>query len=177
MKPFEERYNAWLDGGLPEEDATAFEQEIAADGESAATRIKFQRFLADFRAHHTSPPLDSPDFFNHGILERIAAPAPRPQHPTRPNRPWSLPTLAWFGGLSMATALVLFLVIIPKKSETHSQSAYIAQVISARSADPNISATAFETSPSQTDDITVVWLDGLDYLPAVPENNAPADAH
>jgi hypothetical protein len=70
----------------------------------------------------------------------------------------------------MATALVLFLAVIPKKSENRSQNAYIAQVISARSADPNISATAFQTHPSQggeaaSDDMTVVWLDGLDYVP------------
>lgn len=174
MKPFEERYTAWLDGELSAADTAAFERELAADGESPATRISFQKFLADFRAHHTPPPLDSPDFFNHGILEKITG---KDTLPPRSRNPWSLPRLAWFGGLSMATALVLFIAIIPKKSETHSQSAYIAQVISARSADPNISATAFQTHPAQTDDITVVWLDGLDYLPAVPENNAPADAH
>ncbi len=172
MKPFEERYTAWMDGELPTEDTAAFERELTQRGESTATRLSFARFATDFRTHHTAPLLDSPDFFNHGILERIAAPEPRA------HRVWSLPKLAWFGGLSMATALVLFIAIIPKKSETHSQSAYIAQVISARSADPNISATAFQTDPAQNDDMTVVWLDGLDYLPAVtPENNAPADAH
>lgn len=172
MKPFEERYTAWIDGALPAEDTAAFERELAESGESTATRLSFARFATDLRAHHTAPLLDSPDFFNHGILEKISAQS------CETRRPWSLPKLAWFGGLSMATALVLFIAIIPKKSETHSQSAYIAQVISARSADPNISATAFQTHPSQADDITVVWLDGLDYLPAVtPENNVPADAH
>ncbi len=161
MKTFEERYTAWLDGGLTGEAQTAFERELTERSESLEAPAELQRFQDFFRSHSHVTPLESPDFFNHQLLERIAA----EEKPPTARSGWSLPRLAWFGGLSMATALVLFIAIIPKKSETHSQSAYIAQVISARSADPNISATAFQTDAAQPDDMTVVWLDGLDYVP------------
>lgn len=163
MKTFEERYTAWIDGQLTAEGQAAFERELAGRGESLQERTDFQQFQNFLRANITAPALESADFFNHGILEKLGDAGKKP---LASSRGWSFPRLAWLGGFSLATALLLFLAIIPKKSETHSQAAYIAQVISARSADPNISATAFQTHPSQTDDMTVVWLDGLDYVPA-----------
>ncbi|MEO7933340.1 MAG: hypothetical protein ABIT76_09300 [Chthoniobacterales bacterium] len=161
MKTFEERYTAWLDDGLTGDDLTAFERELAEHGETLDAKKDTALFQTFFRVHLPTPALESPDFFNHSLMEKLKAADKKPA--ARPG--WSFPRLAWFGGLSLATALVLFVAIIPKKSETHSQSAYIAQVISARSADPNISATAFQTDAAQPDDMTVVWLDGLDYVP------------
>lgn len=161
MKTFEERYTAWLDGGLAAEAQTAFEGELEERSESLTAKTEFAQFQTFFREHSAAPALESADFFNHSILEKLSATNKKSPASTS----WSFPKLAWLGGLSMATALVLFIAIIPKKSETHSQAAYIAQVISARSADPQISATAFQTHPAEKDDLTVVWLDGLDYVP------------
>lgn len=161
MKTFEERHTAWLDGALTGDAQTAFERELEERGEPVSEKAEFEKFQAFFRENSTAPTLESADFFNHSLLEKLTE--LEKKQPAAAG--WSFPKLAWFGGLSIATALVLFIAIIPKKSETHSQSAYIAQVISARSADPQISATAFQTNPAQSDDISVVWLDGLDYVP------------
>ena len=160
MKTFEERYTAWIDDSLTGDALIAFEKELAERGETTDSKKEMADLQTFFRVYLPTPALESPDFFNHSLLEKLDE---AEKKPTRTG--WSMPKLAWFGGLSMATALVLFLAIIPKKSETHSQSAYIAQVISARSADPNISATAFQKDPAQEDDVTVVWLDGLEYVP------------
>ncbi len=162
MKTFEERHTAWLDGLLSGDSLTAFEQELIERGEAPTDRVDFAKFQAFLRTHAAAPMMDGADFFNHQLLEKITAPSGA----VRPVRFWALPRLAWFGGLSLTASVALFLAIIPKKSETHSQSAYIAQVISARSADPQISATAFQTRSDQPDNMTVVWLDGLDYVPA-----------
>lgn len=168
MKTFEERYTAWLDGGLTTEAQTAFEKELTERGEPLEAKSDYLQFRAFYAASSTAPKLESADFFNHSVFQNLEEPD---QKQRAASAGWSLPRLAWLGGLSMTTALVLFIAIIPKKSETHSQAAYIAQVISARSADPQISATAFQTHPFENDDMTVVWLDGLDYVPAnVPEN-------
>ena len=164
MKTFEERYTAWLDGELPEKEQSAFELELEKNGESPAASAELEDFQRFFRSNSVAPSLGNVDFFHHRLSESIGS-LENDVASARRQSGWSFPRLAWFGGLSFATALVLFLAIIPKKSETHSQTAYIAQVISARSADPNISATAFQAHPSQTDDMTVVWLDGLDYVP------------
>ena len=43
-----------------------------------------------------------------------------------------------------------------------SNNEYMAQFYNARTADPAVSATAFH---SKKDNVTVLWLDGLDYLP------------
>ena len=167
MKTFEERYTAWIDGQLTGDTLAAFERELAEKGDTpdlAQTRAGLSEFHTFFQTHSIAPQLENPDFFNHRILEQIRDTSPAPAG----HRPWfTIPKLFWMGGFSTVTAIVLFLAVIPKKSESHSQSAYIAQVISARSADPRISATALKSQSAQEQkEISVVWLDGLDYVPA-----------
>lgn len=167
MKTFEERYTAWIDGQLTGETLTAFERELEEKGEPKdrmATLAGLEQFHTFFQTHSVAPQLDNPDFFNHRVLEQISA--TKPASDTR--KPWfTIPKLFWMGGFSTVTAVLLFIAIIPKKSESNSQSAYIAQVISARSADPRISATALQSRSTQEQkEISVVWLDGLDYVPA-----------
>ncbi|HEY5754104.1 MAG TPA: hypothetical protein VIT21_13215 [Chthoniobacterales bacterium] len=164
MRTFEEKAAAWLDGQLPEKELPALQREAESRGETLMSPEENARLGSLLRKFSTAPALTNGDFFNHGILERIEKESPIAQPvQVAPSKSWfRIPRLAWFGGASLATAFILFLTIIPKKSESHSPEAYLAQIISARAADPNVSATAFHSEKS---DMTILWLDGLDYVP------------
>lgn len=187
MRTFEEKVTAWLDGQLPEKEIAALQREAESRGETLPSPDENARLGSLLRQFSHSPALANGDFFNHGILERIEKESPAPKVAvSAPSKSWfRIPRLAWLGGLSLGAAFVLFLTVIPKKSESHSPEAYLAQIISARAADPNVSATAFHSEKS---DMTILWIDGLEYVPQQspspaqpqplqPREPAKTDAH
>jgi hypothetical protein len=76
---------------------------------------------------------------------------------------WSLARMAWAGAFCLALALALYKTTIPAGAPQGPDSKYFAQVVEAWPSDPSISAT---TVYSPEENVTVVWLDGLDYIPA-----------
>lgn len=163
MKTFEERFTAWVDGRLAGDELSAFEKELAAHPEAMAERDAALKLRALLREHPTAPPLANADFFNLQLQQRIAAETPRARKPER--RAWSfwtLPRLAWAGALSLLIAGALYKALIPA-TVTYDSAPYFAQVVEAWPADPGISAT---TVYSPEDNVTVLWLEGLDPLPA-----------
>ena len=162
MKPFEEQFTAWVDGKLSDEEVADFEKQLAAHPEAASDKESAQRLGDLLRAHPTAPRLTNPEFFNHQLLERIAAEMPRAAEPRRASF-WMLPRLAWAGAFCLLTAFALWKTLIPTGAPSPGESTYFAQVVEAWPSDPSIWAT---TVYSPEDKVTVVWLDGLEYLPA-----------
>ncbi len=162
MKPFEEQFTAWVDGKLTGDELAAFEKQLAEHPEAMAEREDAHR-LGDFlRSHPTAPKLTNPDFFNHQLMQRIAAETPRIAEKVAHSF-WTLPRLLWAGAFSMVVAVALFRATIPMGTPATGDQKYFAQVVEAWPSDPSISAT---TVYSPEDNVTVVWLDGLDYIPA-----------
>ena len=163
MKTFEERFTAWVDGQLTGPDLTAFEKELAAHPEAATERADAQK-LGDLLRAQPAPQLGNADFFNHQLMQRIAAETPRAAEPVRARAWfWSLPRLAFAGAACIVVAGGLFKTLIPAAVPPGEKSKYYAQIVEAWPADPSISAT---TVYNPDDNVTVVWLDGLDYIPA-----------
>lgn len=162
MKPFEEQFTAWVDGQLTGPELAEFEKQLAEHPEAAAEKADAQHLGEFLRAHPTVPKLTNPDFFNHQLMERIAAEMPRVAEKPRASF-CSLPRLAWAGAFCLAVAFGLYKSTIPAGSPSDNQPKYFAQVVEAWPADPGISAT---TVYSPEDNVTVLWLDGLDYIPA-----------
>jgi len=162
MKPFEEQFTAWVDGKLTGAELAEFEKQLAEHPEAAAEKGDAQRLGQFLRSHPTTPKLTNPDFFNHHLIQRIAAETPRIAEKTGHSF-WSLPRLLWAGAFSMVIAFALFRTTIPTVAPVVSDSKYFAQVVEAWPSDPSISAT---TVYSAENNVTVVWLDGLDYIPA-----------
>jgi hypothetical protein len=165
MKPFEEQFTAWVDGKLSGEELTDFEKDLESHPEAASEKEAALRLGSLLRAHPTAPRLTNPDFFNHLLMQRIEAETPRPVVEAKPRRAgfWSLSRLAWAGAFCLAAAFGLYETMIPKAGESPADSKYFAQVVEAWPSDPNITAT---TVYNPDDNVTVVWLDGLDYIPA-----------
>lgn len=165
MKAFEERFTAWVDGQLKGEELAAFERELAARPDAAADRAAAEKMRALLRGHPTAPKLSNPDFFNLQLLQRIEAETARPQpaHQPRAGWFWSLPRLALAGAACLVVAFALFRAMIPVGSPHPLGQPYFAQVIESWPADESISATTLYTPE---DNVTVLWIDGLDSVPA-----------
>ena len=163
MKTFEERFTAWVDGQFTGPELAEFEKELATHPEAAAERAEARK-LGDLLREQTAPKLGNADFFNHQLMQRIAAEMPRATEPVKARGwGWSLPRLAFAGAACLVIAGGLFKTLIPAAVSPGEKSKYYAQVVEAWPADPSISAT---TVYNPTDNVTVVWLDGLDYIPA-----------
>jgi anti-sigma factor RsiW len=160
MKTFEEKLTAWVDGRLTGAELAAFERELEAHPEALAEKEReFEELGNLLRAHITAPALRNEDFFNDQIMQQIApkrAPAARESF-------WSLPRMAFSGAFLLILSVILYFTAVPntRRAVRHNEQ-YVQNVLKARSDDPAITATSFH---SKENNVNVVWLDGLNYMP------------
>jgi anti-sigma factor RsiW len=164
MKTFEEKFTAWVDGRLTGSELAAFERELEEHPEALAEKEAALELGGLLRAHLAAPPLRNADFFNQQILQQIessvrpAAPAPAPRRSF-----WTLPRMAFSGAFLLLLASLLYFAAVPNtRREVRRDQQYVTNVLNAQSDDPNITATSFH---SDQDNVNVVWLDGLSYMP------------
>jgi len=169
MKTFENDYTAWLDDALTPEELAAFEAGLEDPLAARREKAMHQQLRRDLVAHCEAPPLESPDFFTNQVMQRVAG-----------NRAgagvasagaggrggvidwWS--RLTWAGIGAVAAAAVLGFNMIPFGG-VGVRTEYAAEVLRTEvpEEEANISAVAFHAKESG---LTVLWLDGLDFLPA-----------
>jgi hypothetical protein len=162
MKPFEEQFTAWVDGKLAGRELAEFEKELEKHPEAAAERDQAHSLGKLLREFPTAPRLANPEFFNHQIMQRIAAETPEPAEVKRPFF-WSIPRLAWAGAFCLAISFALYKTTIPASAPAPKNGDYFAQVVESWPKAENVSASTYY---SPDENVTVVWLDGLDYIPA-----------
>ncbi len=162
MKTFEERFTAWVDGQLAGRELADFEKELAAHPEAADERAGARK-LGDLLRTPPVPKMGNEDFFNHQLMERIAAETPRAAEPVQARASfWSLPRLVLAGAACLLIAGGLFKALIPAGLPPGAKSDYYAEVVELWPGDPSISAC---TVYDPKENVTVVWLEGLDYIP------------
>jgi anti-sigma factor RsiW len=156
MKTFEERYTAWIDGALAEEERAAFEQEhpdLVGEREQGAALRKL------LREQLSAPKLPNPDFFNSQVLAQIEREQAGIVKKAR--RAWfGLPRLAWAGLGSALAAIALMLALVPQERNKDDQNDYVAEVLKAQTNEPGVKATV-----DAKKDVTIIKLDGLEKLP------------
>lgn len=171
MKPFEERYTAWIDGRLTGDELAEFERTLPDRTAADADRAQARRCGEFLRRHAEAPALSNADFFSHQLMERLAAEErPAAVAPKRA-RFFTWPGLVWACAFSAVTLMggyyagqndrfhrVPISTSLAETVPTH----YEASIINPTSDDPAVSTSVY----SDADGMKVLWLDGLDYLPA-----------
>lgn len=164
MKTFEEKYNQWVDGALGGKELEEFEVLLDSMPDVKKDRNEARQLGSLLRTHLIPKELENGDFFNHQLMERItvdASPAKTPKQ--RPFFSWSLPRMAWAGAFCLILAFVLYQFLAPNiMHEPPSAQDYMAQILEVQKGDPSISVSTFQ---SKKNEVTVLWIDGLDYLP------------
>jgi len=171
MKPssFEETYTLWLDGQLNPVDCENFERQMRERGlDPGAERASANRLHRLLSENSAAPEMKHADFFNRQLMYRIEQ-EQRADVKTEAELPgfwrlFALPKIAWAGLACLLIAGVTYKTLIPTHSPSPlEQSTYFATVVDSRTFDPKVSAN---TVYDPRDNITVLWIDGLDYLPA-----------
>jgi len=163
MKTFEEKFTEWVDGRLAGRELEAFEAELSKIKNGAAVKEGALRLGALLRDHYQAPELKNADFFNHQLMQRIEAEtagAPAKRAPFFLPLPW----LAWTGAVCISMVAAIYFAVVPRGPVEYSAGReYVAQILNTQTGDPSITAT---TIHSKDNKLTVLWLDGLDYVPA-----------
>ncbi len=163
MKTFEEKFTAWVDGSLTGAELAAFERELEDHPEALAEKEAALEIGNLLRTHLVAPPLRNADFFNHQILRQIAPSSSSLSPPARRPSFWSLPRMAFSGAFLLLLSTALYFAAVPNtRREMLDHKQYVENILNARSDDPGITATSFH---SAKDNVNVVWLDGLTYMP------------
>ena len=178
MRTFEERFTAWIDGQLLGEELADFEREVAQrNGDAASEKEEALKLGSLLREYGASPAMTNREFFNHQLMDRIDAERPtKPIHAGEKEQGtwWGLPKMVWVGAACLVASILILPLIAPRVSKDAVvedltplvEDKYFAEVLESHTSDPRVSATAIHATD---DDLTVVWLDGLDYIPASNE--------
>ncbi|CAN5583235.1 hypothetical protein BH18VER1_BH18VER1_14540 [soil metagenome] len=168
MKTFEEKWTAWVDGQLDENELAEFKASLpdlkAAELEKDQA-LKLGNFL---RQELGLPKMTNEEFFHHQLRTQIAKESATPASPsTAESRApwWSIGRLAWTGAASLAIFAVCTFFVM-REETVPAQSAYLTQIINARvdpEVSPNATISMFET---KEDKVTVLWVEGLQSLPS-----------
>ncbi|SRR5581483_4542070 len=163
MKTFEEKFSAWIDGQLTGDELADFERELATRPDADAEKFAAHQLGDLLREHVATPRLANADFFNHQLMQRIAADEAQPAPAPRRAFFWTLPRMALAGAFCLLLSFAMYFVAVPKtQRQIEARQEYVAKILNAHSDDPAISATAFH---DKQQNVTVLWLDGLDYIP------------
>jgi hypothetical protein len=167
MKTFEEKWTAWIDGGLAGHELAEFEASLpdltAAEAEKRDA-LKLRTFLKE---HLPCRAMGNEEFFHHQLREKIASDTavPASQSAGGGRVWWPIGRLVWVGATALAMFSAVTFFVVREKPATD-QSQYLSQILNARVdpvVSPNATITMFE---SKEDKVTILWVEGLQSLPS-----------
>jgi len=165
MKTFEEKCTAWLDDQLTGKELAEFKASLPNKAEAEAEKRDAQKLGVLLKEQLGAQAMSNEEFFSHQLRERIGREtASQDQHGERSTW-WTVRRLAWSGAASLA-AFVICAVFVLRDRNPGEQSQYLTQILNARvdpAVSPNATISMFET---KEDKVTVLWVEGLQSLPA-----------
>jgi hypothetical protein len=169
MNKFDEKMDAWLAGNLTGKELEQFEASLPSVSEAELAEQETQPLNAMLKEHLSARPMSNADFFNHQLLQEIEreerTTAPRAEEQQVRTTWWSIGRLAWAGAASLLVAGAITLTLM-REEPVGGQSTYLTQIINAR-VDPQVSPNAtISIFEKQEERVTVIWVEGLQQLPA-----------
>lgn len=164
MKTFEEKWTAWLDGQLSGRELVEFESSLPDLAAAETEKREAHKLGAFLKKELGAQALRNEEFFGHQLRERIARETEDRHRPT--STWWTVPRLVWSGG----TALALFVIttfVLMSQHNPGEQSEYLTHILNSRvdpAVNPNATVSIFESK--NRDNVTVLWTEGLQSLPA-----------
>jgi len=170
MKTFEEKWTAWIDGELTEAERIQFEASLEDRVAAEAEKVQSHKLGALLKEQLRPAPMNNAEFFNHQLLARIESETHQSTADSRPVEQireswWTIRRLLWTGATSLAIFVVCAIFVIREQPEPD-QSQYLTQILNAtvdQTVSPNATVSIFQT---KQDRVTVLWVDGLQSLPA-----------
>ena len=165
MKTFEEKWTAWIDDQLTGRELEEFLVSLP-DKAAAETEKQSAKRLGSF-LREQAVTLSNADFFSHQLRERLN----RENDPARSERDavqtgwWTIRRLLW-GGITSLAVFALCTVVVLREKTPSTQSQYLTEILTYR-VDPTVSPNAtISMFQKKEDHVTVLWVDGLQSLPA-----------
>ena len=168
MKTFEQKWTAWLDGQLTGRELADFEASLPDKSAAETEKREAQKLGALLRQELGAQALAKEDFFSHQLRERIAHEGSAQERPFLGGSgrgAWTIGRLAWSGAVSLVIFAICAVFVLREKNPGE-QSQYLTQILNARVdpvVSPNATISIFETPD---DRVTVLWVEGLQSLPA-----------
>jgi len=165
MKNSEENMVRWMDDAMPSEEAAEFEKSLPDAQAARVEKSAWHQVRTAFKSASTIPPeyARDADFLKSQISRGIREAQPgEARHETR-----ALPSiwrLVWGGAGLCACAAILSVVVIRHNDGIPDESAFISQVIEARSANPSRYGAYSFTAPDGKG--TVIWMEDPGFIPA-----------
>lgn len=151
----EEKWTAYLDGKLSEQESSTFERE---NPEALAERKMHARLMSALRHHSPAPQIRNADFFNESILREIS-PRPAVTPPAKERRLFPMWGLAFASVCCLLAAAGIWATFVRGGSDGPDR--YVAQIVSVTAGDDSLDATVIDA-----DGVKVVWITGLEQLPS-----------
>jgi anti-sigma factor RsiW len=165
MKTFEQKWTAWVDGELTGKELAQFEAALPDKAAAEAEKRDAQKLGALLKQELAADVLSNEEFFSHQLRERIERESAVPERRFARSTWWTVRRLAWSGAVSLAIFIVCALFVLRDRNPGE-QSQYLTQILNARvdpAVSPNATITIFD---SKDDRVTVLWVEGLQSLPA-----------
>ena len=165
MKTFEEKWTAWIDDQLTGRELEEFLASLPDKAVAEAEKQSAKQLGSFLREQAVT--LSNADFFSHQLRERLnreSAPA-RSERDARQTGWWTIRRLLW-GGLTSLAVFALCTVVVLREKTPSTQSQYLTEILTYR-VDPTVSPNAtISMFQKKEDHVTVLWVDGLQSLPA-----------
>ncbi len=170
MKTFEEKWTAWVDGKLSENELAEFKASLPDLSVAEMEKQQALKLGNLLREKIGVRAMTNESFFHHQLMQEIerdahAAEAPAAREPAMRETWWSIGRIVWTGAASLAI-LTLCTFLLLRDPDVGGQSTYLTQIINARmgpEVSPDATISIFE---AKEDKVTVVWVEGLQSLPS-----------
>jgi len=165
MKTFEEKWTAWIDDQLTGRELEEFLASLP-DRAAAESEKESAKQLGSFLREQALV-LNNADFFSHQLRERLdrESGSGRSERDTAQTGWWTIRRLLW-GGITSLAVFAFCTVVVLREKTPPSQSQYLTEILTYR-VDPTVSPNAtISMFQKKEDHVTVLWVDGLQSLPA-----------